>query len=422
MWRRSRKPSPEYRPTDMAGPLVSICMPAYNHAAFVGFAIESILAQTFGDFELLINDDCSSDLTFDVIRSYDDPRISAVRQTLRSGPSVTINAGMRRARGKYLAFCASDDLWLPEKLARQVPYMEAHPQVAALFSKPWLVDADGTRLPDSAHGSLGQDNGAEHFDRQQWLQWLFKNGNCLCATTPLLRTDAVRAIGEFDPLMLQLQDYDYWVRLVSRHELRLSAERLVEYRVNSGGANISLASMPMGARLTYEYYRVLRHYSDGYAADALASAPFDGDPLFTWRPAAPSRDLRLAEHALQCANASPQAPSFFLFALDCLHRFGSSDAALTGAPEEARLFTLALYEVTGSSLAQDVLLGINKTISAEQALMAMQHELNVLRAEKKNWAAPPVAASAQHLPAQQAEPGAGPVNALRRLLGRGEKR
>lgn len=136
MWRLSRKPSLESWPIDMADPLVSICMPAYNHAAFVGFAIESILAQTFGDFELLINDDCSSDLTLDVICSYDDPRISVVRQTLRSGPSVTINAGMRRARGKYLAFCASDDLWLPEKLARQVPYMEAHPQVAALFSKP----------------------------------------------------------------------------------------------------------------------------------------------------------------------------------------------------------------------------------------------------------------------------------------------
>ena len=126
-------------------------MPAYNHAAYVGFAIESILAQSFGDFELLINDDCSSDLTFDVIRSYEDPRINAVRQPLRSGPSVNLNAAMRRARGKYIALCASDDLWLPEKLERQLVYMESHPEVAALFGIPWLIDSDGTRMADSAH-------------------------------------------------------------------------------------------------------------------------------------------------------------------------------------------------------------------------------------------------------------------------------
>ncbi len=396
-------------------------MPAYNHAAYVGFAIESILAQTFGDFELLINDDCSSDLTFDVIRSYEDPRIVAVRQPLRSGPSVNLNAAMRRARGKYIALCASDDLWLPEKLERQLSFMESHPDVAALFGIPWLVDSDGTRMADTAHGSLAKGIEGENFDRKQWLAWLFKNGNCLCATTPLLRTEAVRVIGEFDPLMLQLQDFDYWVRLLARYDLRLSPDRLVEYRVNTSGGNISHASMPMGARLAYEYYRVLRHYADGYAADAVADLPLKGDPLISWQPAAPSRDLRLAEHALQCATASPQAPSFFLFAMDCLHRFGGNENALVGAAAETRLFTLPLFEITGSSLAQDVLLGMTKSISAEQALMTMQHELNVLRAEKKNWRALPPVAPAQTLRPQQAESSSGAVNALRRLLGRGEK-
>lgn len=261
-------------------------MPAYNHARFVGFAIESILAQTFADFELLITDDCSPDITYEVIRSYDDPRIKAVRPELRSGPSVTINASMRRARGKYIGFCASDDMWLPEKLERQVPYLKTHPDVAALFSKAWFIDADGTRLPDSAHGQLASGFGGENFDRRQWLAWLFRNGNCLCAATPLLRADAVRTIGEFNPLMLQLQDYDYWVRLLGGHELWLSTERLVEYRVDSDGANISKGSMAAYARTTYESYRVLCHFADGYAADALAATPLMGEPLFTWQPAA----------------------------------------------------------------------------------------------------------------------------------------
>lgn len=397
-------------------PLVSICMPAYNHARFVGFAIESILAQTFVDFELLITDDCSSDLTFKVIRSYEDPRIIAVRHDLRSGPSVTLNTSMRRARGKYIGFCASDDMWLPEKLERQLSYMEAHPDVAALFGKPWLIDADGVRLPDSAHGELGKDFGGENFDRWQWLAWLFQNGNCLCAATPLLRAEAVRAIGEFDPLMLQLQDYDYWVRLLSRYELRLSPDRLVEYRVNSDGANISRASMAAYARITYETYRVLCHFADGEAADAVAAAPLKGEPLFTWQPASPSRDLRLAQHALKCADTKSIAPSYFLFAMDCLHRYGRNEHALVGAADETRLFTLPLFEVMGSSLAQNIFLGMSKTISLERALLAKQRELDTLHAERHNSAPQPVPA-----PAPQQQSGKGLLTALARALGQGKK-
>jgi len=367
-------------------------MPAYNHAGYVGFAIESILAQTRGDFELLINDDCSSDLTYEVIRSYDDPRIKAQRQDFRSGPSVTLNAAMRRARGKYIALCASDDLWLPEKLALQLPFMEAHPGVAALFGKPWLIDAQGARLPDTAHNELAADFGGEGFDRRQWLLWLFRKGNCLCATSPLLRTDAVRATGEFDPLMLQLQDLDYWVRLLQKFDIRLSSDRVVEYRVNAGGVNISGASMASYARISHEYYRVLGRFAEGDAAATLAAAPLQSDPLFTWQPAAPSRDLCIARHALECAMSSSLSSAYFLFAMDCLHRHGD-DAGLAGAAGEKILFSLALFEVTGSSLAQDVLLGMSKSISLEQALIARQQEIDALRAELEALKRAPTAAS-----------------------------
>lgn len=364
-------------------PLVSVCMPAYNHAGYVGFAIESILAQTFSDFELLINDDCSPDLTWEVIRSYDDPRIIAVRQDHRSGPSVNLNAAMRRARGKYIALCASDDLWLPEKLERQLAHMQAHPQTAALFGKPWLIDANGGRIADSADFNLLRDIGGEQFDRGQWLSWMFRNGNCLCASTPLLRTEAVRAIGGFDPLMLQLQDFDYWVRLLGRYEVRLSSDRLVEYRASVGRDSLTNASMASFARITYEFYHVLGHFSNGYAADVVAAMPLAGEALFTWQPRAPNRDLQLAQRALECASSKALAPSYFLFALDCLHRYGRDETALVGAAEEARLFTLPLYEVTGSSLAQSVLLGMSKSISLEQALMSKQRELDALKPDNK---------------------------------------
>jgi hypothetical protein len=392
-------------------------MPAYNHAGYVGFAIESILAQTCGDFELLINDDCSSDLTFDVIRSYDDPRIKAERQAFRSGPSVTLNAAMRRARGKYIALCASDDIWLPEKLHRQLAYMEAHAEVAALFGKPWLIDAQGARLPDSAHKDLAADLGAENFDRRQWLLWLFRNGNCLCATSPLLRTDAVRATGEFDPLMLQLQDLDYWIRLLQKFDIRLSSDRLVEYRVNSGGANISGASMASYARIACEYYRVLGNFSRGDAADTLAAAPLQNEPLFTWQAAEPSRDLLVARHALECALGSSLSSAYFLFAIDCFHRHGGNPSGLAGAKDETSLFTLPLFEVTGSSIAQDVLLGMSKSISLEQALIARQQEVEALRAELEVLKR----GTAQAAPQVPEPPAKGLRDSLGRAFGLGKK-
>jgi hypothetical protein len=392
-------------------------MPAYNHAGYVGFAIESILAQSWGDFELLINDDCSSDLTFDVIRSYDDPRILAVRQDLRSGPSVTLNAAIRRARGQYIALCASDDIWLPEKLERQLTYMEAHPGIAALFGKPWLIDGNGVRMPDSAHSELAADFGGESFDRRQWLLWLFRKGNCLCATSPLLRTEAVRVTGEFDPLMLQLQDLDYWVRLLQKFEICLSTDRLVEYRVNSGGANISGASMASFARITYEYYRVLGRFAEGEAADAIAAAPLQGEPLVTWQAAAPSRDLRLAQHALECALNNSLSTAYFLFAMDCFYRHGGTATGLAGAPGENSLFTLPLFEVTGSSLAQDVLLGMSKAISLEQALIARQGEIDELHAELDALKGKPVPAASPTVN----QPAGGLRGTLNRAFGLGKK-
>ena len=124
-------------------PLVSVCMPAYRHERYVAVAIESILAQDCPDMELVINDDCSPDGTFDVISRYRDPRIRAERNTIRSGPSVTLNSALRRARGRYIALCSSDDRWLPGKLQQQLAHLEQHRHLGASFFRPRLIDSEG---------------------------------------------------------------------------------------------------------------------------------------------------------------------------------------------------------------------------------------------------------------------------------------
>lgn len=334
-------------------PLVSVCMTAYNHAPFVKEAVESVLSQHLEDFEFLIADDGSTDGTYQLIQGYKDHRIRHWRMPQRSGPSAALNSTLHQARGRYVAIFSSDDRWLPEKLQSQFDYLETHPTAGGVFSQPGLIDSTGSRLSDNAH-FLGLDPGVAMLTREQWLQRMFFEGNFLCAITPMLRTETVRSVGDFNPLMLQLQDFDYWVRFLSRQELGFQPERFAEYRVNP--TSLSTASSETYARTAYEFYQVLRHFLDGFPADAVAGVPMRDVSLISWQPQSPSRALRLAEHALHTAVALPQR-SFphFLFALDCMQ--SHAQTGLVGAETETHLFPFPYFEVTGSSLAQNFFFG-----------------------------------------------------------------
>lgn len=104
--------------------LVSIIMPTYNCGRFIAESINSVLAQTYTNWELLIVDDCSADNTAEVVASFKDPRIHYQRNERNSGAAVTRNTALRLVKGRYIAFLDSDDLWLPEKLERQIAFME----------------------------------------------------------------------------------------------------------------------------------------------------------------------------------------------------------------------------------------------------------------------------------------------------------
>lgn len=103
--------------------IVSIIMPSYNTASYIGRSIQSVLDQTYPNWELIIVDDCSTDNTLEVIRSYQDDRIRLFQNPENSGAAVSRNKALREARGRYIAFLDSDDLWMPQKLARQLRFM-----------------------------------------------------------------------------------------------------------------------------------------------------------------------------------------------------------------------------------------------------------------------------------------------------------
>ncbi|SDR81267.1 glycosyltransferase family 2 protein [Bradyrhizobium canariense] len=126
-------------------PLVSIITPSWNVERLIGETIESVQAQTLGDWELLIADDCSTDNTAAVIESYaaKDPRIKLIRQPRNGGPALARQAAIEQAQGRFIAFLDSDDLWLPPKLERQIAFAREH-RAALSFTAFRRINEDGS--------------------------------------------------------------------------------------------------------------------------------------------------------------------------------------------------------------------------------------------------------------------------------------
>lgn len=133
-------------------PLVSIIMPAYNAARFIRQSIQSILQQSFQDWELLVTDDASTDNTPQILEqaAREDARIRIFLQTQNQGPGAARNHSLSHARGRYLAFLDSDDLWLPHKLEKQLPFMQKQ-QAAFTFASYSLINQQGEDLHKTIH-------------------------------------------------------------------------------------------------------------------------------------------------------------------------------------------------------------------------------------------------------------------------------
>lgn len=183
-------------------PVVSVIIPTYNVAGFVGQAIQSALSQTLREIEVIVSDDGSSDGTPDVVRSFSDPRLMLAVFPHR-GPTWVLNDSFARARGRYCAILDGDDLWAAERLRQHVDYMDAHPETDLTFSLSRLIDEAGADLGVTSRAcrnpvsfrSLLQEN-------------FVSNGSAV-----LIRRQAAERAGPFDTAMSACYDYDLWLRM-----------------------------------------------------------------------------------------------------------------------------------------------------------------------------------------------------------------
>ncbi|ERT03813.1 glycosyl transferase 2 family protein, partial [Lyngbya aestuarii BL J] len=238
-------------------PRVSVVIPTYNQATYISQAIDSVLNQTYQYFEIIIVNDGSSDQTVDKILENNDPRIRLFSFEQNQGESVATNYGIQQARGELIAILHSDDVFVPQKLEKQVLFLDQNPQFQAVLSYPQLIDSQGKNLPPS-NSFLDKVFIQKNRTRFQWLNTFFSKDNCLCQTSSLIRKDCYSQIGFYDARFRQIPDFDFWVRFCLNYELYILPEALVNYRVHQ--SNISGIKPETIIRHNFELSQTLKRY------------------------------------------------------------------------------------------------------------------------------------------------------------------
>lgn len=210
-------------------PQVSVVIPAYNSAAFIGEALASVRAQTVQPAEILVVDDGSSDATREIAR---EAGAIVVQVEQNGGPATARNLGIRKARGELIAFLDADDIWAPEQLEVCCGLLERHPEAAVAFS---LVTQFGAA--DQAQPALLPEGVPVSAADVLWEQ------NPLIQSAAVARRDALVAIGGYRDGMRHAEDYDLWLRLAQRHPFVCTHRRLVRYRVHAAQHSLRLDQM-----------------------------------------------------------------------------------------------------------------------------------------------------------------------------------
>ena len=218
--------------------LVSIIMPSYNTARFIGESIASVFAQTYTNWELLIVDDCSTDNTDEIIAQFNDPRITYVKNEKNSGAAVSRNRALALAKGKWIAFLDSDDLWAPQKLEKQLKFMAEN---GFAFSYTCYEEVDENGSPT---GTLV--GGPKRITKTGMFNYCWPG--CL---TVMYNREVVGDIQIAD--IRKNNDYAIWLKACRKADCYLLSETLASYRKRGG--SISNHSYVALIKWHYKLYR-----------------------------------------------------------------------------------------------------------------------------------------------------------------------
>jgi len=244
---------------DARAPLVSVLLPVRNGMPFLPQAIDSLLAQTFDDFEILAIDDGSTDDTANYLRGLTDPRLRVLSPG-GLGLAAALNAGLAAARGRYIARQDADDWSLPERFGLQVRYLDAHDEVTLVATRAWFVDGKGLPVDNAWTRTVqSQQDPAQSADQ---ILRMMPLTCCLTHGSVMMRAEALRAAGGYDQAMVPAEDYDLWLRLLPAHKLVKLPHRAYVYRVHGDQSSTARRADQM-ARVIEAKLRYVRRQVPG---------------------------------------------------------------------------------------------------------------------------------------------------------------
>jgi len=202
-------------------PIVSVNIPVYNDEKYIGETLLSALNQTYRDLEIVVVDDGSTDRTAEIIKSFSDSRIKYYYQT-NQGIGATRNKAIEHSSGKYIAFLDHDDLWMPNKLEKQLALFKANPKLGMVFCDTIFFNSEGDLY--SIYAKRKPPRGMA-------FRELLRN-YCLSCETVVVKRSVLDEVGYFPSDMMMVEEYDLFLRIASRYSLDYVNEPLAKYRIH----------------------------------------------------------------------------------------------------------------------------------------------------------------------------------------------
>jgi glycosyltransferase involved in cell wall biosynthesis len=213
-------------------PLISVIIPVYNGEKTIQETMESVLNQTFSDFELLVINDGSQDGTLELVHRIQDSRIKVFSYP-NAGQSTSRNRGIELSTGEYISFIDADDLWTPDKLEAQLKALQENPKAGVAYSWTDWIDESSQLLGKGSHNT----------EQGEVFAKLLLNDFVANGSNALIQRQALVEVGGFDPLVTPAEDWDLWLRLARHYEFVAVQSAQVLYRISPNSASFNVWKM-----------------------------------------------------------------------------------------------------------------------------------------------------------------------------------
>lgn len=232
----------------MNSPRVSVVLPVYNGARYLAEAIESVLAQTYPHWEIVAVNDGSRDHSNEIVGRYlESRRVKYIEQS-NQGVARARNTGIAHSCGEFIALLDQDDVWLPDKLEKEVAFLDAHREAALVHARVSCIDGAG--MPMSCKGWIYVGPDASGLCAEQLL-----SGNRIAPLTVVIRRSCLEQVGVFEPAFEPADDWQLWLRVAARFPLGFLDATVARYRVHDANESKNLLKMKMSEIAVMEFFR-----------------------------------------------------------------------------------------------------------------------------------------------------------------------